>query len=73
MVGGVALLFLVTVLCALKPISGLMGYSAHPEYIACMAAVVAMDAFQAIMFSRLRQQNKAVKFVLLKFAKQNIL
>ena len=68
MVGGVALLFLVTVLCALKPISGLMGYSAHPEYIACMAAVVAMDAFQAIMFSRLRQQNKAVKFVLLKFA-----
>lgn len=68
MVGGVCLAFLVLLLCLLKPVSEAMGYASHPEYIACMGLVVAMDAFQAIMFSRLRQQNRAVKFVMLKFA-----
>ncbi len=68
MVGTVCLCFLVLVFGFLKPISGAMGYAAHPEYIACMATIVAMDAFQAIMFSRLRQQGKAVKFVCLKLA-----
>ena len=68
MVGGVALAFIAIVLALLGPISGAMGYSAHPEYVGCMAVIVAMDAFQAIMFSRLRQQGRAVKFMLLKFA-----
>lgn len=68
MVGGVALLFLTGVLVFLGPISAALGYEAHPEYVGMMAAVVAMDAFQAIMFSRLRQQGKALKFVALKFA-----
>lgn len=68
MVGGVALLFLAGVLVFLGPISVALGYEAHPEYVGMMASVVAMDAFQAIMFSRLRQQGKALKFVILKFA-----
>ncbi|MDD6750894.1 MAG: lipopolysaccharide biosynthesis protein [Bacteroidales bacterium] len=68
MVGGVCLGFLVIVFALLGPISGTMGYASHPEYIGCMAVIVSMDAFQAIMFSRLRQQGKAVKFMLLKFA-----
>ena len=68
MVGGVCLGFLVIVFVLLGPISGAMGYASHPEYIGCMAVIVSMDAFQAIMFSRLRQQGKAVKFMLLKFA-----
>lgn len=68
MVGGVCLFFLVAVFALLGPISGAMGYAAHPEYVGCMAVIVSMDAFQAIMFSRLRQQGKAVKFMLLKFA-----
>ena len=68
MVGGVCLGFLVIVFALLGPISGAMGYASHPEYIGCMAVIVSMDAFQAIMFSRLRQQGKAVKFMLLKFA-----
>ena len=67
MVGGVCLGFLVIVFALLGPISGAMGYASHPEYIGCMAVIVSMDAFQAIMFSRLRQQGKAVKFMLLKF------
>lgn len=68
MVGTVCIAFLVLVLSLVKPVAGLLGYGAHPEYVACMAIIVAMDAFQAIMFSRLRQQGKAIKFVCLKFA-----
>ena len=68
MVGSVALAFVVIVLALLRPVSAAMGYAAHPENIGFMAVIVAMDAFQAIMFSRLRQQGKAVKFMLLKFA-----
>ncbi len=66
LVGGVSLAFVAAVMLFLHPISSAMGYAAHPEYIACMAVIVAMDAFQAIMFSRLRLQGKAVKFMLLK-------
>lgn len=68
LVGGVALGFVALVLIFLHPISGALGYSAHPEYIACMAIIVALDAFQAIMFARLRQQRRPVKFMCLKFA-----
>ena len=68
MVGGVALTFLAVVLVLLRPISGAMGYAEHPEYIGCMAAIVAMDAFQAIMFSKLRLDRRPIKFMALKFA-----
>ena len=68
MVGGVALGFLALVLIFIHPISAAMGYADHPEYIGCMAAIVALDAFQAIMFSRLRQQKRPLKFMTLKFA-----
>lgn len=68
MVGAVALAFFALVMIFLRPIAGAMGYAAHPEYIGCMAAVVSMDAFQAIMFSRLRQQRRPMKFMALKMA-----
>ena len=68
LVGGVCLLFLVAVFTLLGPVAGAMGYATHPEYIGCMALIVAMDAFQAIMFSRLRQQRRPIKFMTLKFA-----
>lgn len=68
MVGAVGLCFLALVMLFLSPIAGAMGYAAHPEYVGCMAVIVALDAFQAIMFSRLRQQKKAIKFMTLKFA-----
>ena len=68
MVGGVGLGFLAVVFLLLHPIAGAMGYAAHPEYIAIFALITAQDAFQAIMFSRLRQQRRPVRFVALKFA-----
>ena len=66
MVGSVALLFFLCVLAFLPEISGFMGYEAHPEYLGIMAAVVALDAFQAIPFAYLRYKNRPVKFASLK-------
>lgn len=68
LVGFVGIAFLVAVLSLLKPISAAMGYAAHPEYVGCMAIIVAFDAFQAIMFSRLRLERRPLKFMALKFA-----
>ena len=68
MVGLVSLVFVVLVLVFLRPISGAMGYSAHPEYIGCFALIAGLDAFQAIMFGRLRQQHRPLKFMALKMS-----
>ena len=68
MVGTVALVFVALVFLLLHPIAGAMGYAEHPEYIGCFALIAALDAFQAIMFSRLRQQHRPVKFMALKMS-----
>ena len=65
-VGTTSLLFVLLVLAFLPGISGWMGYSAHPEYVGVMAAVVALDAFQAIPFCYLRYQRRPIKFATLK-------
>ena len=67
-VGSVSGVFVLGVLALLHPIAVALGYEAHPEYIAAMAIVVALDAFQAILFARLRYENKAWKFAALKLA-----
>ena len=65
-VGTVSLLFAVLVLLLLSPISQLMGYGEHPDYVGVMAATVAIDAFLCVPFAHLRQQKKALKFAALK-------
>ena len=65
-VGSVSLLFAVLVLLFLSPISQVMGYGDHPEYVGVMAVTVAIDAFLCIPFAHLRQQKKAMKFAALK-------
>ena len=65
-VGTVSLLFAVLVLLLLSPISQLMGYGEHPDYVGVMAVTVAIDAFLCIPFAHLRQQKKAMKFAALK-------
>lgn len=66
MVGSVALLFVALVLAFINPFSSFMGYSAHEEYVAVMAACVAIDAFQCIPFAYLRYKHRPWKFVALK-------
>ena len=65
-VGTVSLLFTVLVLLLLSPISQLMGYGEHPDYVGVMAVTVAIDAFLCIPFAHLRQKKKAMKFAALK-------
>ena len=65
-VGGVSALFAALVIIFITPISQLMGYGDHPEYVWVMAVTVAIDAFLCIPFAHLRQQKKAIKFAALK-------
>ena len=67
-VGTVAAVFLLLVMLFIGPVSAFMGYSDHPEYIRAMAIVVAIDAFQAILFARLRRDGRPWKFFSLKMA-----
>ena len=66
MIGTTSLLFVALVLAFIGPVSTWMGYQDHPSYIWVMAIVVALDAFQAILFSYLRYQKRPVKFAALK-------
>ena len=65
-VGTVSALFAALVVIFITPISRVMGYEDHPDWIWVMALTVAIDAFLCIPFAHLRQQKKAVEFALLK-------
>ncbi len=67
-VGMTSLLFVALVWLNIGWIAPAMGmtYTAHPDYIIVMAAVVALDAFQAIIFAYLRYKKRPVKFAALK-------
>ena len=65
-VGSISLVFAVLVLLLLSPISQLMGYGDHTDYVGVMAVTIAIDAFLCIPFAHLRQQRKAIKFAALK-------
>lgn len=47
-------------------VSSALGYADNPEYVQLMASVVALDALQALPFSHLRYQRKAIRFASLK-------
>ena len=67
-VGSVGLFFLAFVFAFLPYLSTQMGYPDHPDYVWMMAAVVALDAFQAVPFCYLRYQRRPVKFAVLKLS-----
>ena len=65
-VGTVCAVFAALVILFIKPISTMMGYGDHPEWVWVMALTVAIDSFLCIPFAHLRQQKKAIKFAALK-------
>lgn len=65
-VGGLSVGFLALVLAFLQPLADALGYPDHPEFLAVMALVVAIDSFACIPFGYLRYQKKAKKFACLK-------
>ena len=67
-VGFVSLVFLILVSVFLKPIAGALDYALHPEFVEIMAIIVAFDAFQSILFARLRYESRPIKFMTLKLS-----
>ena len=65
-VGSLTLVFLLCIFGFIGPISRALGYTEHPDYLLMMAVVVALDALQAIPFSYLRFQKRAIRFASLK-------
>ena len=58
--------FMLLVLLFLPEVSSYMKYSNHPEYVWMMALTVSLDSIQAVPFSFLRFEKKAMKFAALK-------
>ena len=66
LIGSLTALLLLLVFGFTAPIANLTGYAAHPEYLLIMTTVVALDALQALPFSYLRFQHRAIRFASLK-------
>lgn len=49
-----------------QAIANALGYAQHPEYIAMLGVIVAMDAFGSIPFAYLRFKARPIKFAALK-------
>lgn len=45
-----------------------MRYPAHPEYVIWFSWILGLDALSSIPFAKLRAQNRAVRFAIVKFA-----
>lgn len=65
-VGVLTAVFLVIIYGFIGQIGALIGYGDRQIFVLMMATVVALDALQAIPFSFLRFQNRAVRFATLK-------
>ena len=65
-VGSLTAVFLLLLFGLITPISNILGYTEHPDYLLMMGVVVALDALQAIPFSFLRYQKRALRFASLK-------
>ncbi len=61
-----SLLFVLLVNLFISPVAAAMNYSSNHDYIRMFAAIVALDAFTAIPFARLRKENRPVYFSAIK-------
>ena len=59
-------LFLLLSNIFIKPFSQLLKYQNNTDYIRMFSAILAIDAFTAIPFARLRRENKALTFSIIK-------
>lgn len=59
-------LFVLLAFIFIKPVSAILNYSNNHDYIRMFAAIVAIDAFCAIPFARLRKENRPGVFSFIK-------
>ncbi|MBR4977825.1 MAG: oligosaccharide flippase family protein [Bacteroidales bacterium] len=61
--------FLALMIAFASPISSALGYEGYQSCIMYMGGILALDSITAILFARLRQENKALKFAIFKTIK----
>lgn len=61
-----SILFIGLLLIFLNPLAAVMQYQANPEYILWLGLIVAVDAISSIPFAKLRLQDKAWKFAIIR-------
>lgn len=59
-------LFVLLCVVLQHPIANALDYGRYPEYIVWFALIVSLDAVSAIPFAKLRLQNKAIRFAVIK-------
>jgi O-antigen/teichoic acid export membrane protein len=61
---GISSIFLILLTSIFRqPLADLILYPQHPEYVMWFGMIIALDAFTAIPFARLRAEGKALRFV----------
>lgn len=61
-----SLVFMALISLLSKPIAEWIGIPDHPEYVVYFSVIIPLDAICAVPFAYLRQQNKALRFALIK-------
>lgn len=61
-----SLFFVILVVSFNSSIAGWLHYAANPEYFMMLGLILAMDAFASIPFARLRNENRPMRFSLIK-------
>lgn len=66
---GLSAAFLALMVAFAVPIADALGYSGYQACIKYVGGILALDAVTAILFAKLRQEGKALKFAIIKTAK----
>lgn len=66
---GIGSAFLAILIVFARPISEAMGYDGFQSIIIYVGVILALDSITAILFAKLRQEHKAMKFAILKTVK----
>jgi O-antigen/teichoic acid export membrane protein len=61
--------FLALLLAFAGPIAGALGYEGYGSCVRYVGGILALDSVTAILFAKLRQENKALKFAIIKTIK----
>ncbi len=61
--------FLALMIAFAGPISSMLGYAGYESCIMYMGGILALDAITAILFAKLRQESKALRFAIFKTVK----
>ena len=61
--------FLALMIAFATPIASMLGYEGYQSCIMYMGGILSLDAVTAILFAKLRQENKALKFAIFKTIK----